>query len=121
MYSPCGAGPKVYALQLDNGQEIVKVRGLHEPKLSFNDLLELINGGTLTTNHKIWIRDMEKGNITMKDQLFTIAATSNKREIVRDEAGRMVDTKPYNINSLNKSNIINKVFSILYILYLSLI
>ena len=92
-------GPKLYALESDSGV-VMKVKGLHETKLSFEDMLTLLDNNSLKTTHTIWKRNMKEGLITLKEQLFSIGVTSTKREIIRDINGKFIDTKPYNINKL---------------------
>jgi len=93
--------PKVYGGITNEGVEVTKVKGLKNP-VSVNDLKELlIKNNSVVINQAKWFKSIEKGNITIKDQLYTLTATENKRELVY-ENGIMVGTKPFVIKELNQ-------------------
>lgn len=98
--------PKVYGGVLDPvnntdkilkkyGSEIVKVKGLKKA-LNYLDLLPLLHkdSSKLVYQPK-WYRFFDKGHISIKNEAYTLAVTSNKRELVYDTNGKFVSTKPF--------------------------
>jgi hypothetical protein len=51
----------------------------------------------LHLNHEKWFRNLSKGEITIKNQIYKLAATSNKRQLVY-KRGKLIGTKPFIIN-----------------------
>src|SRR5438270_7077674 len=73
-------GPKLYALvhfdkKIGKDNTILKVRGLHEPNVTFEDMLTLLDNKVIKASHIIWRRNLANGTITLKDQVFRIAAS----------------------------------------------
>jgi hypothetical protein len=66
-------------------------------------LLVLDSAKELT--HEKWFRSLEDGNITIKDSIYTLSVTSNKRKNLYNN-GIFTNTEPYIID-INK-NIVNK-------------
>lgn len=96
--------PKVYALKLTDGSEVIKVKGLKESdmKVSLQDLKDLlINNKDLSNVSKYknpkWIRDTNQANISIKDTLYSISLNENKRELVIDSNNNIIGTRPFNI------------------------
>jgi hypothetical protein len=86
--------PKVYALILEDGSEIVKVKG-SKVNFSFLDMKDLLQKDTfLEMRQEKWYKNMAKGNISIKEEIYTLSATENKREFVYDSNNKIVDTKP---------------------------
>lgn len=97
--------PKVYAGQLEDDSEIVKVKGFTE-KLSLEQIKSLlIKDSKLELYHDKWFRNFEDSSIEIKNQMYTLVSTENKRKLVYVE-NKLIDTTPFIINSDNK--IINK-------------
>ncbi len=88
--------PKVYGgINLDN-KEVVKVKG-YKNIISFNELKDLLNeDSTLELKQEKWYRDKDKSCISIKDELYTLTATQNKRKLIY-ENGQLTGTKPYKI------------------------
>jgi len=93
--------PKVYALIEINGKEIVKCKGYKNKDLTFNDLKNLL---TLNESIKLpqqkWYKSIEESKITIKNQLYTLQATGNKRLL-------MYNKDKFLIQFLNKNKIDN--------------
>jgi len=72
----------VYALILEDGTEIVKVKG-SKVNFSYLDLEDLLQKDTFKemTQEK-WHRNLAKGNISIKEEIYTLSATENKRELI---------------------------------------
>ena len=48
---------------------------------------------TLKLNHIKWFKSLIEGNITLKDQVYDLQKTSNKREFIFNSDNRAIDTK----------------------------
>lgn len=92
--------PKVYCLLTENNELIYKVKGLNNKvNLTFEDFESLLNKNSiLEKNHEKWFKQMSSGTITIKDQLYSLKVTSNKRELIYNNENRLIKTKPYIIN-----------------------
>ena len=101
--------PKVYGLIEDSGNKIIKVKGLGSKaikSLSFNNLETLLfKDKTLEFDQIKWFKSLVEGNITLKEQIYTLKVTDNKRNLIYYN-GKLVGTTPYIINE-NKE-ILNK-------------
>jgi len=95
--------PKVYGgLYFDNGQlkSITKVKGFKD-KLDYYDLKSLLNKDkSLSLPQDKWFKDLSLGNITIKDQLYTLLPTENKRKLIYTD-NLLIDTKPFFIEEDN--------------------
>jgi hypothetical protein len=97
--------PKVYALITEDGQEIVKVKGitpqaLINENIHFNDIANLlIQDSTREFTQEKWYKSIIKGTITVSDIAYTLKATSNKRQAVYID-GIYENTIPYFYDSL---------------------
>lgn len=100
--------PKVYALRLSDGKEIIKVKGLRQDsqdsqnKVSLDSLKELLhNNKNLSNQTKVdnnkWIRNLDLGQIHTKDNLYSITLNENKRELVMDSNNNIIGTKPFSL------------------------
>nr|YP_009487321.1 hypothetical protein [Russula virescens]AWB36223.1 hypothetical protein [Russula virescens] len=75
-------GPKIYCLKTKNGL-IIKVKGLKDiSSLTFDSFNHLLSKKTIKVSHKKWFRKISEGKITIKDQLYTIIMTENKRKLL---------------------------------------
>lgn len=92
--------PKVYGL-VTNNKLIKKIKGLNSEalnKISFDDLVDLLNkNSTLESMQNKWYKDISNGNITIKNQVYTLKVTGNKRDLIY-ENGSLINTKPLFIN-----------------------
>ena len=104
--------PKSYILIPVDKQKtpIVKMKGLINPqsKLNINDFNNLLekNISKETTNLK-WFKNMFKGTINIKEEIYSIMLNNNKRQLIFDDNNKLKNTKPYRID--NNKNIINKI------------
>jgi len=97
--------PKVYYLKTLKSQEIYKVKGLNKNTLLTNiDFETLINKDSkLIKTQDKWYKDISKAHIVVKNQIYTIQQTDNKRELIYDSQKQLVGTRPYNLTN-NKLN-----------------
>lgn len=88
-------GPKVYGGITDTGIEIVKIKG-YKNLIEFKELKSLLNKSNtdLLLNHEKWYKNIEHSNITIKEQIYTLTATENKRELIYNN-NKLVATKPF--------------------------
>jgi hypothetical protein len=104
---------KVYALE-NYKDYISKIKGLHSKKyfkitekdieiindsFSFNDFEKLLyKDSFLINHHEKWYKSLEDSSITIKNQVYTLKVTSNKRELIYNNDNKLVNTRPYKIN-----------------------
>jgi hypothetical protein len=91
--------PKVYGLIEDNGNEIIKAKGLTKNtiksiKVSDLELLLKKDSSKVFTQEKGY-KSLFKSNISVLKTIYTIKATSNKRQIIYKN-GIFDSTKPLN-------------------------
>ena len=93
--------PKVYGLLTTEGNEIIKIKGLNKAgisNLSIASLEALLKQDeTLTLNQERWFKKLQDGTITVKEQLYSLTVTGNKRELIYNN-GILVGTKPFVLN-----------------------
>jgi hypothetical protein len=71
--------PKVYGIITDSGKEVTKVKGFKD-SVSFEMLDSLlVRDSALSLSQDKWFRDMSVGQIAIKNQLYSLRATENKR------------------------------------------
>lgn len=88
--------PKLYAGKINN-YEFIKAKGLKKA-IKFEMLEKLLMENTsLKIDQEKWKRSFSSGTITIKDELYTIMITGNKRIPVFNDEGRYVDTKSITI------------------------
>jgi len=92
--------PKVYSLITDSGV-VKKIKGLSSEALSeitFDDLLELLNKDSkIEANQEKWYKDISSGKISIKNQIYTLKVTGNKRQLIYTN-NKLVNTRPILIN-----------------------
>ena len=90
-------GPKIYAGITQNNDYICKIKGFKD-KVPFEDLKNLlIKDNKLSLSHVKWFRSLINGNITLKDQIYELQKTENKRLIIYNNDNLAISTKPYSI------------------------
>lgn len=100
--------PKVYYLQTIEDKVIYKAKGLkHEVELTLTDFENLlIKQSLLEKFQSKWLKSLNEGYISIKDHVYTLKVTDNKRKLIFNENNELVGTLPFKINS-NKE-VINK-------------
>jgi hypothetical protein len=90
---------KVYGgLFNNNSNQIVKIKGFKN-KLSYDSLKSLlIKNNKLELNQVKWFKNIEESNITLKNQIYTLIPTENKRQLIYKN-NELVDTKPFIIDN----------------------
>lgn len=84
--------PKVYG-GITNKGEIVKIKGLKNP-VEFYQLKNLLfKDSKLEVSQSKWYRDLKKGSILIKEEVYSLMLTSNKRQLIF-ENNKFIDTKP---------------------------
>lgn len=104
-------GPKIYAGITDDNKYICKIKGYKNPKdISFGDLKFLLNkDNKLNLSDEKWFKLLIDSNIIIKNQLYTLIATDNKRDFIYKD-NKLIETKAYII----KMKLIIKLILILY-------
>ena len=54
----------------------------------------LYKDSSLELNHEKWYKSLENSNITVKDQIYSLKVTANKRKLIYDK-NKLINTKPY--------------------------
>ena len=90
--------PKVYGLITDNGEEIIKIKGMTHDVISnlhIGDLEQLlILDSKKEISQSKWYKNVNEGDITINKIAYTLQITSNKREAVYVD-GIFSGTKPF--------------------------
>jgi hypothetical protein len=85
--------PKVYGLLLEDGTEVVKVKG-SKMKIKFSELEPLLQKeAILKITQEKWFKNLPEQHIKILKILYTLKVTDNKRQLVYKD-GILVDTKP---------------------------
>jgi DNA polymerase type B, organellar and viral len=85
--------PKVYGGKTSD-YEYVKVKGLKNP-VSFDELSTLLEkDNKIIINQDKWYKNISIGNIFVKEELYTLIVTENKRKLIYDSKNQLIDTKP---------------------------
>lgn len=93
--------PKVYGGLLENGNEITKVKGFKD-EIKYSELKSLLVKDTnLELKQDKWFNSLQEGSITIKEQLYKLVPTDNKRQLIYFN-NKLVNTKPFIIDE-NKS------------------
>jgi hypothetical protein len=90
--------PKVYGYITEEGKEIIKIKGLKKPDLNLNELESLLlKDSSKEITQEKWFRSIEESNITIKDQIYTLKVTGNKRLLIYKD-NLLIGTEPYTLN-----------------------
>jgi hypothetical protein len=74
-------GPKIYAGITKDGQYICKIKGYkNSSSVPFEDMKGLLQKDRiLEITHQKWFRNLELSHISLKNEVYSLAATQNKR------------------------------------------
>ena len=64
---------------------------------SKNNVLLNKNSKPLELNHDKWYRNLSESNIVVKDQIYNLIATENKRKLIYESKGIAINTKAIKI------------------------
>lgn len=85
--------PKVYSGKAD-GYEYTKVKGLKE-SITFDELKTILKKGeSIKLTQEKWYKNIGEAHISVKDEIYTLMLTDNKRELIFNNNNVFVDTKP---------------------------
>lgn len=89
-------------------KENTKVKG-YINKLPFNEIKSLLNqDSSLNLSHEKWIRNVQSGEITIKDQIYTLKVNNNKSNLIYDNDGMLIGNKPF-VLKYNKTTEMNEI------------
>lgn len=75
---------------------------MKESPISYQQLKSLLfKNESLEVSNEKWYRYLDKGEIVVKQESYKLSINSTKREIIYNENGQMVDTKPIVINEID--------------------
>lgn len=91
-------GPKIYAgLTIDNNY-ICKIKGFKNI-VPFGDMKSLlIKNNKLELCHEKWFRSLINGEIIIKEQIYNLIATENKRKLIYLNESKAIDTEALKIH-----------------------
>nr|QWO71392.1 DNA polymerase [Arthromyces claviformis] len=90
--------PKMYG-GITDSYEYLRIRGLKNP-LKFNELKGLLTKGTkLESKQEKWYSDISNGKFNIKDEIFTLMVTDNKRKLLYDKDNKFYNTLPLKIEN----------------------
>ena len=98
--------PKVYYLKDINNLEIIKIKGVTKKAIIENNIGEnmfkslLYRDSGIQLKQQKWYKNIIDANITIKDQIYSLKVTENKRELVFDYNNMLVSTKPFLYSSI---------------------
>lgn len=103
--------PKVYGCIVEKESdgckevcEIVKAKGYKE-KLTYKELSSLlIKDSFLKKGHDKWYKSYTNGEISVKDEIYSLMVTSNKRKLIYNSEGVLFDTTPLVLNEEQPKN-----------------
>jgi hypothetical protein len=99
--------PKVYALETEDGKSIVKVKGLSDEiqdQIDIDVIKRLLfKDSSMEFSQEKWFKKIIEGTISIREVIYTLKVTSNKRQNIYNEYQILSETKP-----LYYENIISK-------------
>ena len=92
--------PKVYYLETEDSKIIYKVKGLkHEVELTIDDFEQLLfKESYIKKLQNKWVKILGKGHIEIRESLYTLKVTSNKRKLIYDSNNKLINSAPFKIN-----------------------
>ena len=91
--------PKVYGGITENNEEITKIKGFKNA-IDFNQMKSLLKiNENIQLNQDKWYKSLSKGEILVKNSVYSLIATENKRKFILDDNKNIINTKPYFINN----------------------
>jgi hypothetical protein len=98
--------PKVYGLVDNEGNEIIKAKGLTKNNIKIADLEQLLNlDATKVFTQDKGFKSLFKSDITVLNTIYTLKTTSNKRQLIYKN-GIFDNTKPYNYDEITSNKYI---------------
>lgn len=90
--------PKVYGLILEDGSQVIKVKG-STVLPTFEQLEQILdNNSPLPLSQNRWTKNFSTGKVYITDMVYNLMLTENKRKFVYDNQGKVVATTPILIN-----------------------
>jgi len=92
--------PKMYYLETIDSKVIYKVKGLkHEVELTKIDFENLLFKQSILEKFQTkWIKNLTFGNIEIRQDLYTLQVTNNKRKLIYDINNKLTSTIPLKID-----------------------
>ena len=96
-------GPKSYAGEYDNGKTFSKIKG-YMNNTHWSVFLDLLKKDSSTVLNQTKMNRHLEGNIFLNKTSYKLQITDNKREVIYNDAGEAIDTKPYWIYQNNNGH-----------------
>jgi len=86
--------PQVYG-GITSTYEYIKIKGLKKP-IPYSEFKSLLKRGfTLEATNQKWYINLSMGNLTIKDEIYTLSMTETKRTPIYDEHDNFIGGKPF--------------------------
>ena len=100
-------GAKVYGGLLKSGsitKELVKCKGYKNP-IPYSKLKSLLHhNNKLILSQEKWYKDISNSQIKIQSEVYSLKVNSNKRKLIYDLEGNLVDTKAYVVKDSSEIN-----------------
>ena len=104
---------KTYCLLLENGQTIIKAKGILNSSLTLEDFKKLYKGEIISGIKRSAITTLNKGSVIIEDQDTNLSIHNyTKREKVYDSYDKWIDTKALYIDDTLDSHLLNSSYQI---------
>nr|QWO71389.1 DNA polymerase [Termitomyces sp. T123] len=91
--------PKVYGGIDTKNNEIIKIKGYKNSNVKFTELENLLfKDNKLLLYQEKWYKDLSNSNISIKEELYSLMVTGNKRQLIYNKDNYLVETKPFLID-----------------------
>jgi len=92
--------PKMYG-GINKNYEYVRIKGLKNP-IEFKDLKTLLlKDSKLEIKQEKWYKDISNGQFHIKDEIYTLIVTDNKRKLIYNSDNLFYDTAPLKLDNRN--------------------
>ena len=100
LYKAIFLAPKVYYLETVDNKVIYKVKGLkHEIVLTYDDFDSLLSRESYIQKYQFkWLKFLSEGDIKIREDLYTLKVTENKRKLIYNQNNEFINTIPFVIN-----------------------
>ena len=102
--------PKVYGGKLEDGTEIIKIKGLSHKTIK-NDVtlsslkLLLVRNKSLVFNQIKSFKKYDDGTINLLEQSYNLVTTENKRKLIYNHNNMLIYTNPFSVSTDKNDNI----------------
>ncbi len=85
---------KTYCLLLTSGKEVIRSKGVIRDELTQDDFINLLNGNTVVTLKKTYVKDYSAGSVVIKEITVELSGDSYEKREKLYNCDLWTDTKP---------------------------